>query len=350
MSGILKDVIYLEDFVIDDMVHPIKMIFIKDDNDTEKYPYQTTIEKQCRTSDEPIVGMLDEIALMRLSSLKSFIGKEFNINLYKFSVQELTNGKYVSLDYDGYDDDYGYYENEDCDEDDIIKEIRRATYKSREDIIEILKLQICLGGLDKIYVGIKSDGSSEDLDEKILLPIKKEETKHYEIPYEGFPEVDDNFILNKVPIENLKIGQYLASSIKYNSIRHFDGDYLIKRFIEYRKYVNEINNINNSLRKKLSIWETTDSPEPFDPTKGTIIECDRNTVLNFFKDCYILSKCYPKDCIKAKNEYFEKCENDLREKFYFENINEKKIKEKLKMTIKEQSIKYKGKEKIKMLG
>ena len=46
MSGILKDVQYLDSFAIEDMLHPINMLFIKDENETEVYPYQTAIEDQ----------------------------------------------------------------------------------------------------------------------------------------------------------------------------------------------------------------------------------------------------------------------------------------------------------------
>lgn len=349
MSGILKEVIYLEDLVEDDFYHPIKMVFTKDGNSSEIYPYQTSLENQFYSSVNRNKGLSDKEALEKLSLLKTYLGKLFDINLHKISVLELTNGKYISLEFNGYADEYGYDDNEDCDENDMIEEFRRATYRSREDLVEILKLQICLGGFDDSYLGIKRDGTSEKLDEKLVFPIVKEEQKLYEIPYDGFPEIDEFYIINKMAIENIEIGQYLASSIKYNRIRNFDGAYLIKRLKEYRNYIYEINNVNSSIKKKLAFWESKESIEPFDPTKGTIIECDRNAVLNFFKDSYILSKCFPKDCVYAKEEYSRKCVEDLRKAFYFEDINEIKVKNELKRILKEQSLKYKGKKKIKML-
>jgi hypothetical protein len=96
-----------------------------------------------------------------------------------------------------------------------------------------------------------------------------------------------------MPIENIEKGQYLAASLKYDKITQFDGSYLIRRFEEYRKKVREVNFRNSTLRKKIAFWEPQETVEPFDPTKGTIIECDRKTVLDFFKDSYILSKTPP---------------------------------------------------------
>ena len=338
MSGILKDVRLLEGFVVEDMLHPINMLFIKDGNETEVYPYQTSVENQFCSLTESKNGLLDDDADEKLKILKSYIGKKFDINLYKFSVSELTDGKYVAVD------DVDSYEDETQ-----IREFRRATFKSREDIAIQLKFNICISGMDGRFVGITKDGSEEDIDYTLVFPPQNEEPKNYDIPYEGFPEITEYFILNEMPIENIEKGQYLAVSLKYDKIKQFDGRYLIRRFEEYRKKVCEVNFRNSTLRKKVAFWEPKETVEPFDPTKGTIIECDRKTVLEFFKDSYILSKTYPKDCNDAKDEYYRKCEDRIREEYYHEEKGEKRVKDKLKEILKEQSSRYKGKAKIKML-
>ena len=316
MSGILKKVQYLESIAIEDMLHPINMYFVKDENDSEVYPYQTAIEDQFCSPAERKNGLLDDDAAEKLKTLKSCIGRKFDINLYKFPVSELTDGKYVALDdVDSYEDDTQ------------IREFRRATFKSREDIAIQLKFNICLSGMDGRFVGITKDGDEEDIDYTLIFPPQQEEPKSYDIPYEGFPEITEYFILNEMPIENIEKGQYLAASLKYDKITQFDGSYLIRRFEEYRKKVREVNFRNSTLRKKIAFWEPQETVEPFDPTKGTIIECDRKTVLDFFKDSYILSKTYPKDCDKAKEDYYRKCEDDLRERFNYEAKGEKRVKD-----------------------
>ena len=85
MSGILKDVQYLDSFAIEDMLHPINMLFIKDENETEVYPYQTAIEDQFCSPTERKNGLLDDDAAEKLKILKSCIGKKFDINLFKFA-------------------------------------------------------------------------------------------------------------------------------------------------------------------------------------------------------------------------------------------------------------------------
>ena len=338
MSGILKDIQYLDSFAIEDMLHPINMLFFFFLNETEVYPYQTAIEDQFCSPAERKNGLLDDDAAEKLKILKSCIGKKFDINLYKFPVSELTDGKYVAVDdIDSYEDDTQ------------IREFRRATFKSREDIAIQLKFNICLSGMDGRFVGITKDGDEEDIDYTLIFPPQKEEPKNYAIPYEGFPEITEYFILNEMPIENIEKGQYLAASLKYDKIKQFDGSYLIRRFEEYRKKVCEANFKNSTLRKKVAFWEPKETVEPFDPTKGTVIECDRKTVLDFFKDCYILSKTYPQDCNKAKEDYYRKCEDDLRERFGYEEKGERRVKDKLKEILKEQASRYKGKAKIKML-
>ena len=58
MSGILKKVQYLESIAIEDMLHPINMYFVKDENDSEVYPYQTAIEDQFCSPAERKNGFL----------------------------------------------------------------------------------------------------------------------------------------------------------------------------------------------------------------------------------------------------------------------------------------------------
>lgn len=350
MSAILKEIRFLEDIVIEDKLHPIIMCFSRSVEENELYFYRTSLENQYCSFLERTEGLSEEKVDAILEHANSQIGKIFDINLFDISVSELTDGQFVSLEYDGDLDEYGYEENEDCDEDDIIKEFRRATYKTRADIFEVLKLHICLWGLDKTYIGIKSDGSYGEIDEKLVFPINRIEPKHYDIPYDGFPEVDEFYILNEIPIENIENGQYLAISLKYNNIKNFDGTFLIRRLKEYRNQIIQSNYNNGTLRKKIAFWEPKETVGPFNPTKDTIIECNRETVLHFFKDSYILSKAYPKDCLNAKTDYHRKCEEELREQFCGEQIGEKRVKEKLKMILKEQSAKYKGKRKITMIG
>jgi hypothetical protein len=338
MSGILKEVLYLKGFAIENMFHPINMIFIKNENETEIYPYQTSLENQFCSQEEKIDGLLDKIAAEKLAMLESCIGKKYDVNLYKFSVSELTDGKYVALhDVDSYEDDA------------IIREFRRATYKTREDLFIQLKFNICLSGMNARFVGITKDGKEEEIDNTLIFQPNNEEPKNYTIPYEGFPEVTEYFIINEMPLEIIENGQFLATSLKYHNIKFFNGSSLISRLKKYREYVREINTRNSSIRKLIAFWEPKETVEPFDPTKGTIIECDRNTVLDFFKDCYILSKTYPKDCIKAKEEYYKEIEDRLRKKYNYETEDENRVKDKLKEILKEQSSRYKGKVKIKIL-
>ena len=202
MSGILKDVRLLEGFVVEDMLHPINMLFIKGEDETEVYPYQTSVENQFCSPAEMKNGLRDDDAAEKLKILKSYIGKTFDINLYKFPVSELTDGKFVAVDdIDSYEDDTQ------------IREFRRATFKSREDIAIQLKYNICISGMDGRFVGITKDGDEEDIDSTLIFPPQQEEPKSYDIPYEGFPEITEYFILNEMPIENIEKGQYLAAPI-----------------------------------------------------------------------------------------------------------------------------------------
>ena len=190
MAAILKEIKFLEDSVIEDKSHPIIMCFSRSVEEDELYFYRTSLENQYCSFLERTEGLPEEKVDAILEHANSQIGKKFNINLFNISVAELTDGQFVSLEYDGDYDEYGY------DEDDIIKEFRRATYKTRADIFEVLKLHICLWGLDKTYIGIKSDGSYGDIDEKLIFPTNRIEPKHFDIPSDGFPEIDELCILN----------------------------------------------------------------------------------------------------------------------------------------------------------
>ena len=341
MSGILKDVVYLEDFEIEDKYHPILMKFIKDDNDSIVYPYRTSLEEQFCSASEIKKGLLDDDAEKKMAIIKTKKGKKFDVNLYRISVSELTDGKFVALD------DLDSYE-----EDSLIREFRRATYKTREDLSILLKLDICISGMESRFVGINKEGDEIDIDSTLIFPIETKDPKklkNYDIPYEGFPEVDEQYILFKMPLENIKIGQYLALFLKYDKIKNFDGDYLIERLKEYRNKKNEIENRNNSVYKRFAFWEQKEQISLFNPTAGTVIDCNRDTVIQFFRDSFILSKTYPKDCLIAKNDYYRKCEEDLRERFLGEEKGEKRVKDKRKEILKEQSLKYSGKRKLRIM-
>ena len=90
--------------------------------------------------------------------------------------------------------------------------------------------------------------------------------------------------MNIIPIENIEKGQYLALSLKYNKIKNFDGTFLIRRLEEYRKQIIQSKYNNSTLRKKIAFWEPKETVGPFDPTKDTVIECNRETVLQFFSN------------------------------------------------------------------
>jgi len=351
MAAVLKEIKFLESLVVENVSHPILMRFCDDNNVNDFYDYKTSLENQYCSVEERKKGLLKKDVSDKLRLANSQIGMKFDINLYKFSVSEITNGKFQSLEFMDEVDGFHIPENDDCDDDYIVSELRRATYKTREDRLEILKLQVCLMGLNSTYVGVKSDGTIEDIDETLIFNPQQFQPKqfHITIDYNRFPEVNEQFILFSMPVDNIEKGTYLALRLKEYKIKDYDVSYLIIKLKDYRKYAKEVDLVNSSFIKRIRFWEPKEELSEFEPTKNSTIQCSREMCLQFFKDSYILSKQCPTECVEAKKEYSRKCEENLRKKYLGDNNWEKKVREKLIETLKTQSFKYKGKIKIRLL-
>ena len=331
MKAILKE-IEVPEYKDNILRHPIKMYFAETEESEEFYRFGTTIETQFCTKDEYDVkeGLPEKLVEEKISYAKSLVGKTFEINLYKFTVKELTNGKYVAIEFSrpcGYDDwDF-----------ETIEDYQIASYMSKEDFLMSTKYTITMQGVQGLADGVLQDESTEEITTDLFFSKPVPEKKLIDIPYSNYPNLTTSYIVNEVAVKDIRKGCNLAYQIEERDIPHYDFDKYIHQIEDYRSRVRAAKAINESLRKKIFFWEPK---EVVDELKLS------QNVISLFKDCIILGKSQPAECDKADQQYAEECEKRLRKQFMGEDIDEKDFKEKWVEFRRVLRKKYKGKEVI----
>ena len=335
MKAVLKEIEVpeFEDFMLR---HPIKMLFAETEESDELFRFGTTIEAQFCTKDEYDLkeGLPEKLVEEKINYANSLIGKTFEINLYKFTVKELTNGKYVAIEFSrpcGYDDwDF-----------DTIEDYHIASYMTKEDVVLNIKYSITMQGVQGLADGVLQDETTEEITTELFFPKPVPEKKTFEIPYSKFSNITDSYIVNVIAISDIRKGCNLAYQIRDWDIPHYDFDKYIHQIEDYRSKVRAAKAINESLRKKIFFWEPKEVVEELKLSPK---------VISLFKDSIILGKSYPTECNKADREYAEECEKRLRKQFMGEDSEEKEFKDKWLEFRQALRKKYKGKEIIRPIN
>lgn len=315
--------------------HPIKMLFAESETSDEFYCFGTTIEIQfCQRDEYNIIeGLPDKLLEEKINYAYSLIGKTFEISLYKFTVKELTDNRYVALECLKSFNEYDVSEQ--------IEEYRYATLMTREDLINSLKYVITHNGIGRLTYGILSDGSIENITTELFFPKPIPEKKSFEIPYSKYPNLTASYIVNEAAVKDIQKGCNLAYQIKEWDIPHYDFDKYIHQIEDYRSKIRAAKATNESLRKKIFFWEPKEVVEELKLSPN---------VISLFKDSIILGKSYPAECDKADHEYAEECERRLRKQFMDEDMDKKDFKEKWIEFRQALRKKYKDKEVIRPIN
>ena len=293
--------------------HRIKMLFAESEESGELYYFETTLEAQFCTNDEydREEGMSEELFKEKVNYANSFVGKTFEINLYKFTVKEMTENKYVAFMFinEGY---FGYNST-------IITDYHIASYMTKEDVILNMKHLVTMRGFNGAAKGVLPDDSTENITTELFFPKPIPEKKHFEIPYDRFPNLTASYIINEISIKDIRKGCNLAYQIKERDIPQYDFTKYIHQIEVYRSKARTVKAANESLRKKIFFWEP----------KEVIEELKLNSaIISLFKDCIILGSLYPSDCEYADKEHAAECERRLRTQFMHENVDKTNFREK----------------------
>lgn len=327
MKAILKKIEFSEyNEVI--LKHPIKMYFAETDESDELFRFGTTIETQFCTKDEYDVkeGVTDELFQEKVKYANTLVGKIFEINLYKFTVKELTNNKHVAFEF-----------TTDLYEDYTVEDYHIATYMTKEDVVQNLKYSITRQGLDGFVEGVLSDGSTEEITTELFFPKPTPDKKHFNIPYDKYPNINTSYIVNEVPVKDISKGQNLAYQIKDQD---FPKNYInrcIHEIEDFRSKVRDAKRENESLRKKLFFWK----PKVF--VEDLQLPSD---VISLMKDCIILGKEYPYECDKADRDCIEEFEKQVKKDILGEDVDEESFNKKWLEFRQSLRKKYKGKDVI----
>lgn len=316
--------------------HPIKMLFTETEGSDEIYHFGTTIETQFCTKDEYDVreGLPDKLVEGKIRYANSLIGKTFEINLYKFTVKELTNGKYVAIKFSkpcGYNDwDFK-----------TIEDYHIASYMTKEDVVMDIKHVITMQGVQGLADGVLPDETTEKITTELFFPKPIPEKKYFEIPYSKHPNLTASYIVNEVDVKEIQKGCNLAYQIEDRDIPYHDFEKYIHQINDYRSRVRAAKAKNESLRKKIFFWKP----------KEVVEELKLNpNVISLFKDSILLGKSYPTECDKADQEYAEECEKRLGKQFMGEDMDEKDFKQKRLEFRQYLSKKYKNKSVVKVIN
>lgn len=335
MKAILKaiEVPEYEDYMLR---HPIKMLFAESEENDELYRFGTIIESQFCTKGEFDIkeGLSNKIVKEKISYANSLIGKTFEINLYKFTVKELTDGKYVAFE-------ITTLLYEDIDDFETIEDYHIASFMNKEDVIMNIKYSITLQSFQGFVEGVLPDESTEEITTDFFFPKPIPKKKQYEIPYNKYPKLTASNIVNEIEINEIRKGRNLAYQVKEWDIKEYDFDKFAHKIEEYRSRVRAAKMANESLRKKIFFWEPK---EIVDELK---LDSD---VIALFRDSIILYRLYPADCEKADHEYAAECEKRLREQYLGEDMDEKDFREKWLEFKQGLRKKYKGKDVIRPIN
>lgn len=316
--------------------HPIKMLFAESEESEEIYRFGTTIESQFCNKDEFDLkeGMPDKLVEEKINYAKSLIGKAFEINLYKFTIKELTNDKYVAIEFSR-PCGFGNWDFK------TIEDYHIASYMTKEDVVMNIKYSITMQGVQGLADGVLPDESTEEITTELFFSKPIPEKKHFNIPYDKYPNLNSHYIVNEIPVRDISKGRNLAYLIEDRDIKEYEFDNYIREIEKYRSRVREAKLENESLRKKLFFWEPKVMVEE--------LKLPSN-VLSLMKDCIILGKEYPSDCEEADMEYAEECGKRLMKQLMGEDSHDIGFKDKWLEFRQALKKKYKGKDVIKPIN
>ena len=308
--------------------HSIRMYFVESLESEELYTFETNIERQFCSKEEYDVeeGISPQLFQEKVGYAKTLIGKAFEVNLFKFTVKELTSNRYVAFEY------MTGYTNQ------TVKEYRIASYMTKEDVVLRMKYIKTLQAYQGDLYGVLPDGTREEIARDFFFSKPTPEKKHFDIPYENFPNLNDRFIVNEASINEIRNGHYLAITIKEHNISESDFNTFLDQIDDYRSKVRATKAANESIRKKIFFWESKEVVEELKLNPNVISMCI---------DSIILDRLYHNDCTEAKKAYQAECERKLREKFMHEDVGKRDFRKKFTEFSKSMANKYKGKEKIK---
>jgi len=335
MKAILKEIEVpkFENFMLR---HPIKMLFAETEKSEEIFRFGTNIETQFCTKDEYDLkeGLPDKFVEEKISYANSLVGKYFEINLYKFTVKELTNGKYVAIEFSrpcGYDDwDF-----------ETIEDYHIASYMTKEDVVMSIKYSITMQGVQGLADGVLTDESTEEITTELFFSKPIPEKKNFEMNYRNYPNLTSSYIVNEIAVKDIRKGCNLAYQIRERDIPHRDFDKYIHQIEDYRSKVSAAKVTNESLRKKFFFWEPKEVVEELKLSPN---------VISLFKDSIILGKVYPTECEKADHEYARECEKRLRKQFMGDDTDENEFKDKWLEFRQALRNKYRGKDVIRLVN
>lgn len=187
MRAFLKNIYFSES---NDVFHPISMQFAASMDSDELYAFPTTMETQFCAG----VTLSDKQYEEKANYAKSLIGREFEVNLYKFTVKEITNGRYEAFE----DANYIDFNTQ------TIKEFRIASYMSKDDVIAKMKYTLCMQSINGDLEGVLRNGSKEKVSTDLFFK------KTYNIHYANYWYINESYIISKASIHNISNGHYLA--------------------------------------------------------------------------------------------------------------------------------------------
>lgn len=309
-------------------VHQIVMMFATSMDSEELYSYATSVEAQFCDKDEIRMELPNLVVEEKLKQVNALIGKLFEINLYKITVKEMTDNRYVEFEtYDG---------------DDIAEfaEFRHASCMSKNDYLTLLKYQLCMQGIQGHLDGVLHDGTTEKITIDTFFPhtIVK---KNFNIPYDKYPNINGSFIINEASIDEINNGFFLANEIKDGNILKIDFDKSLDQINEYRSKIRKARIANESIIKKILFWQPKEIVDELQLSQEFI---------SLAIDSVILSRSFPSDCEKTKQNYFEESVNALRKTFKKEHVEEKKFRGEMQEFIMSLAKKYKGNSKLKPIN
>lgn len=311
MEAILKkiEVPHYDGFLPKQVKHRIKMLFGTSLESHEQYIFETTIEEQfCKKNEYDLKeGISKELLEEKINCAKSLVGKTFDINLYDFTVNELTTGKFIAfvlmLP--------NFFKPQ--------RVFHIASYMTKEDAMMSLKYTITMRGIQGFLEGVLPDDSTEKITTELFFPKFIREKKNFSVSYNRYSYLTNNYIVNEVAINDICKGCNLAYQIEERYIPRYDFNKYIDQIKSYRSRVITVNAKNKSLIKKIFFWKPKEIVEE--------LKLDPN-VISLLRDCIILGKSYPEECEKADLEYAKECENKLRKKYMGEDIDKKEFKQK----------------------
>ena len=308
------------------MPNRILMFFTRESE--ELYRFGTTVETQFCTADEYDAreGISEELFDEKVKYAKTLVGKTFEINLYKFTVKDLTDNKYKAFKFktDIYDDNLP----------NTVENYLIASYMTEEDVIQNLKFSITKQGIDGLVEGVLLDESTEKITAELFFTKQIPEKKNFIIPYDKYYNLNSKYIVNEIPVNYINKGINLAYQIKERDFPKYEFNRYVHEIEDYRSKVKLAKMENNSLRKMLFFWEPNVVVEELKLSSN---------IISLMKDCIILGKEYPADCNKADREYTEECEKRLRKRFLGEDVDEKDFKTKWLEFSQALNRKYRGK-------